>query len=239
VTLAETMRKLERALRAEPLLDLSFMECFACHHPLDTSQSRRSLAGWRQGTRGFFGQPGEPVLALESWMVARHVAKRLLPKDRFLALVADVVRLFDSASLRGVKDRAAAAAAAGRAASAADELAALAEERLHVEKPEPLAEAKDALELMREVASDGEVGYYGFRAAEQQAKALYVLYLVAYSRTEFRPASDAKVRARLDELFGKLYSPNREPRPSDFDLPSYEQAREAVLRELPREPEKR
>jgi hypothetical protein len=239
VTLAESMRRLEKELRARPALDLAFMECFACHHAIDTSQSRRSLAGWRQGSRGFFGEPGEPVLALESWLVSRHVAKRLLPKDKFDALVADVVKLFDAASLRGVKDREGAIAAAGRAAAAADDLAARAEALLHVEKTDPAAEAKDALELLREVAGDEEVGFYGFRAAEQQAKTVYVLYLVAYGRSEFKPANDDKVRARIDELFGRLYTKEREPRPAEFELAGWQQAREAVARELPAEARKR
>jgi hypothetical protein len=239
VTFTESMRRLEKALRAGPALDLSFLECFACHHALDTTQSRRSLAGWRQGTRGFFGQPGEPVLSLENWMVARHVAKRLLPKETFDKLVENVVSLFDASSLRGIKDRDAAAATAARAAASGDDLAARAEALLHVEKTDAGAEAKDALELLREVAGDGEVGYYGYRAAEQQARAIYVLYLVGLARTEYRPVNDERIRARVDELFGRLYSTNREPRPGDFDLGSYQQAREALLRELPVEAQKK
>lgn len=238
VALAETMHRLERALRKSDALDLSFMECFACHHPLDTSQTRRSVAGWRQGTRGFFGEPGEPVLALETWMVARHVAQRLLPKEGFDKLVADVVLLFGSASLRGVKDREGAAAAAGRAAAAAEDLAARAEQQLHVEKADPAAEAKATLEVLREVAGDGEIPYYGFRASEQQAKAIYVLYLVGYGRSEYRPANDERVRSRLDELFGRLYSASREPRPGDYELTGYQTSREALARELPLEPQR-
>lgn len=239
VSLAESMRRLQRAIAKDPALDLSFMECFACHHPLDTSQTRRSLAGWRQGSRGFFGEPGEPVLALEAWMVSRHVAKKLLPKEAFDSLVNDVVAVFGAATLRGVKDREATAAAAGRAARAADDLAALAEGLLHVEKTEPRAEAADALDLLRQVASDAEVAYYGYRAAEQQAKAAYVLYLVALGKSDQKPANDEKLRARLDDLFGRLYSPGREPRPADFELQSYQAAREAFARELPPEPSRR
>ena len=235
VTLAESMRRLERTIRERAAPDLAVMECFACHHAIDTTLAARRRAGWRQGTRGFFGEPGEPALGLESWMVARHVAKRLLPKEAFDALVRDVLAVFSAVSLRGVRDRDATAAAAARAAAAADDLAARADAAVRLDPASAKAQAKDALDLLRDVAADAEVPFYGYRAAEQQARALYVLYLVAFARSDERPAAHDKIRDRLDALFGLLYTPAREPRPSEFDLAAYQEARAAVARELPGE----
>jgi hypothetical protein len=234
VTLAESMRRLERAFQ-EPALDLAFMECFSCHHALDTTLAQRRLAGWRQSARGFFGAPGEPALALESWMVARHVAKRLLPKEKLEKLVKDVETVFYAASLRSVHQREKARAAATSAAAIADEVTALAEAEARFDPGSASSHAKHALGLLRELASDNEVPYYGFRAAEQQARAFYVLYLVALGRSDYRPANDDRIRARLDELFGLLYTAKREPKPGEFDLVAYQAAREALARELPGE----
>jgi hypothetical protein len=239
VTLAESLRRIERALRERKPLDFALMECFACHHALDTSQATRRAAGWRQNARGFFGEPGEPTLALESWMVSRHVARRLLPKEKLDALASDVVTVFGSATARGIRDPEKAVAAATRAVAAADDLVARAEAAARADSKDPAAQARVTLELLREVASDGEVGFYGFRAAEQQARAIYALYLVGYARTEFRPANDDKIRARIEELFGCLYNARREPRPADFDLPTYDRAREKLAAELPSEAKRR
>lgn len=210
VTFRETMTRLVRWTQENDATDYSVLECYACHHDIQ-SQS------WRQ-QQEFRRSPGQPVWDAAPWAMVRAIVSALMPGNSDFA--RHIKPLMATVSIHNT-DRTKLRASASALARLADDLAQKAVTTSF--------DVNSTRTILQAITSEARpTALIGYRAAVQAYLAVEALYVDAWAASPQRPKNHDAIYKTIMELHDSVYVDSHTERPSAYDAFAFG----ALLRKL-------